>query len=285
MKIVISGTSGYLGQNLIQKLNLKGHTCVNISRKNLYSIPDLTTLLQGTDLVIHLAGAPILRRWTKKIKSEILDSRVVTTQNISKAIRLLPESQRPHSFISASAIGIYATNYKHDETSTNFSTDFVGEVVQKWESSSAEMPATVRKINFRIGLVLGKEAKTITKLLPIFKLGLGGRIGSGEQAFPFVHINDVVEAFTWAVENIAAEGIYNLVAPESISNKQFTKALAHQLRKPAIFPVPAFALKLLYGEASTLLLQSPEVYPKRLLNQGFIFTFPNIKSCFDEIIA
>lgn len=285
MKIAISGTNGYIGQNLVKKLKKLDHECLLIERKNLYNIPELTSFLNGTDAVIHLAGAPILRRWTETSKTQILNSRVITSSNIAEAIKLLPEERQPKIFISASAIGIYAAGSRHNETSQVFSTDFVGEVVRQWENSTSELPDSMRKIKFRIGLVLGKEAKTITKLLPIFKFGLGGKIGSGKQPFPFIHIEDLLRAMLWGLNKTDAEGIYNLVAPERISNKQFTKALAQKLHKPAFIPVPAIALKLIFGEASALLLKSPEVYPKRLLNQGFSFIFPDIQSCLDEIIA
>jgi uncharacterized protein len=130
---------------------------------------------------------------------------------------------------------------------------------------------------------LGKEAKTIQKLLLIFKLGLGGKIGSGKQPFPFIHIQDVEKAILWGIQNQQAQGIYNLAAPENIDNATFTRVLAKSLNRPAFFTVPEFSLKLIYGEAASLLLKSPQVMPERLINEDFTFEFPDIKSCIDQI--
>jgi uncharacterized protein (TIGR01777 family) len=285
MKIAISGTNGYIAGKLIQELKVNGNEIVPIGRVALYDISALTERLSGIDAVIHLAGSSILCRWTKSKKEEILRSRTETTRNIIRVINQLPSEKRPKTFVSASAIGIYSPDFVHTEESTRFSNDFVGEVVRKWEESSDELNPTVRKVIFRIGLILGKEAKTMKQLLPVFKLGLGGRIGSGKQPFPFVHIDDVARAFIWAIQNSESEGKYNLVAPQQITNVQFTKELSKKLHRPAFFTVPEFALKIVYGEAASLLLQSPIVVPERLLNSGFKFNYPDIQSCLTEIIS
>ena len=241
MKIALSGTSGYIGGNLIHELKKSGHEIIPINRPALSDISVLTILLSGTDAVIHLAGAPILCRWTKENKQNILKSRTESTRNITLAINNLSPETRPLTYISASAIGIYSPNEVHTEKSTSFTNDFVGEVVKQWENSSAELSSSVRKVIFRIGLVLGKEAKTIQNLLPIFKMGLGGKIGTGKQPFPFVHIHDVVNAINWSLQNKQAQGIYNLVAPENIDNKTFTRVLAKSVKRPAIFTVPWYS--------------------------------------------
>jgi hypothetical protein len=285
MKIAISGANGYIAGKLIQELKFAGNEIVTISRLTLYDISALSERLSGTDAIIHLAGSSILCRWTKTAKDEILKSRTETTRNIVHVINQLPSEKRPKIFISASAIGIYTPDLIHTEESTRFSNDFVGEVVRKWEQSSDELSPTVRKVIFRIGLILGKEAKTMKQLLPLFRLGLGGRIGSGKQPFPFVHIDDVARAFLWAIQNSESEGKYNLVAPQQITNTQFTKALSKTLHRPAFFTVPEFALKIIYGKAASLLLQSPIVVPERLLNSGFKFSFPDIQSSLTEIIS
>ncbi len=285
MKIAISGANGYIAGKLIHELNFAGNEIVKISRDTLYDISALTESLSGTDAVIHLAGSSILCRWTEANKKEILCSRTETTRNIVQVINQLPSEKRPKIFISASAIGIYTPDLIHTEESTQFSNDFVGEVVRIWEQSSDELNPTVRKVIFRIGLILGKEAKTMKQLLPIFQLGLGGRIGSGKQPFPFVHIDDVARAFLWAIQNSESEGKYNLVAPQQITNTQFTKALSNILRRPAFFTVPKFALKIVYGRAASLLLQSPIVVPERLLNSSFQYNFQDIQSSLTEIIS
>jgi len=285
VKIAISGSNGYIAKNLIPYLEAADHVITRIQRSELGDVDQLTKKLSGTDAVISLAGSPILKRWTKSIKNEILRSRIDSTQNIVHAINQLPIKQRPALFISASAIGIYSPDKVHTEESTSLSTDFVAEVVKSWENASAELSPKVRKVIFRIGLILGREAKTIQKLMPVFEMGLGGKIGTGKQPFPFVHIIDVVRAILWSIENKKAQGTYNLVAPENIDNKTFTKAFSNSLNKPAFITVPEFILKLVYGEASSLLLQSAQVLPERLLNEGFVFSFPDIKSCITEITA
>ena len=282
MKIAISGANGYIAKNLIREFIKADHTVVPIKRSQLYNIDQLSELLSDAAVVINLAGAPILQRWTEANKKEIFRSRIETTRNIVEAINHLHDNEKPHTFISASAIGIYSPNTVHTEESASFSNDFVGEIVKRWEDVSTELSPKVRRIIFRIGLILGKEAKTIQKLLPLFRLGLGGKIGSGNQPFPFVHIQDVVNSILWSIQNEQAKGVYNLVAPENIDNKTFTHELANSLNRPAFFTVPEFSLKLIYGEASSLLLQSPQVKPERLINEGFVFSFPDIKSCIAE---
>jgi hypothetical protein len=284
MKIAISGSYGYIAQNLIPELEAANHEITRIPRSELGDVDQLTKTLLDSDVVISLAGAPILQRWTTKNKNEIIRSRIDSTQNIVHAINRLPMEHRPDLFISASAIGIYSPDKVHTEESTSFSNDFVAEVVKSWENASDNLNPDVRKVIFRIGLVLGKDAKTIQSLVPIIKLGLGGKIGSGKQPFPFIHIADAIRAFRWNIENKNARGIYNLVASENIDNKTFTKTLAESLNRPAIFTVPEFVLKIALGEASALLLQSPHVYPERLLNEGFTFNFPDIQSTIKEII-
>ena len=285
MNIAISGATGFIGSNLIAELEADNHTVVQIRRRNLYSPEKLMVILADMDVVINLAGSPILTRWTTDHKKEIMDSRALTTRNIVTAINRLPDTSKPRTFISASAIGIYSNGKIHTEDSKSFSNDFVGQVVRQWENASEELSPKVRRIVFRIGLVLGKESQTMQKLVPLFRMGLGGKIGSGRQPFPFVHIYDVVNALVWGIQHERAVGIYNLVAPESIDNKTFTEALAQAFNRPALFAVPGFSIKFIYGEAASLLLESPQVKPKRLIEEGFAFLFPNIKSCIAEITA
>jgi len=284
MKIAVSGSNGYIAKNLIHQLEIAHHEIIRIPRSKLYDIEQLATLLSETSVVINLAGAPILTWWTKANKNEIVRSRIDTTQNIVKAINSLAEDKRPHLFISASAVGIYSNGTIHTEGSNSFASDFVGEVVKCWENAAVELSHSVRKVIFRIGLILGKEAKTIQKLIPVIKMGLGGKIGNGRQPFPFIHIKDAIRAILWCIENRNAQGIYNLVAPENIDNKTFTQTLGKFLNRPVLFTVPAFSLKFILGEASSLLLQSPQVVPERLINEGFEFSFPDIDSCIAEII-
>jgi uncharacterized protein len=286
LKIRITGISGYLGKKIEEELKKRGHEVLGIERRLIYgSLTTLSKEIEGTDVIINLAGAPILQRWTERKKILIHESRVRTTRNLVKAINLMPQHEQPKKFISASAIGIYKSGFQHNENSANFDEGFVGKVVQDWENASSELPSHIQKNILRIGLVLGKEAKTITNLLLPFKLGLGATIGNGKQPFPFIHEKDVISAFIWAVENSDKSGIFNLVAPENISNKEFTKALAKTLNRPAIFSIPEFVLKVVLGEAAVLLTESPTVEPKNLLEAGFEFRYPEIDSALNEIIG
>ncbi len=285
LKIKITGASGYLGTNISNLLIEKGHEVSGIERKLLYSsIKDLQAEIRNCDAIINLAGAPILQRWTGKNKAIILESRVKTTQNLVQAVNNLPSKEQPKKFISASAIGIYKAGFSHNETSQNFDDGFVGNVVKQWEAASGGLSSNVQLNIFRIGLVLGKEAKTITNLLLPFKLGLGATLGNGQQAFPFVHLTDLARAFVWCIEDLNKNEIFNLVAPENISNKDFTKMLAKALHRPAIFAIPEFVLKAVLGEAANLLIEGAEVEPRNLLNAGFEFQYPTIKSALEEII-
>lgn len=285
MKISITGLNGYLGSLIAAALKDKGHDVNGINRALLYAPPALlASALDKSEVVINLAGATVLQRWTKANKDEIYNSRVVTSKNLVAAINLLEEKDRPLLIISASAIGIYRAGAIHDESSMDFDAGFLGKVVLDWEKTLNELPDNIKTTIFRIGPVLGRKSKTITNLKLPFQLGLGGRIASGRQAFPFIHEKDLVKAFVWAIET-SQDGIFNLVAPEHISNIDFTKNLAHLLHRPAILPVPAFALRLIYGEAASMLSESPLVLPKALIENGFQFYFPDIYSSLQDILA
>ncbi|WP_319481159.1 TIGR01777 family oxidoreductase [uncultured Draconibacterium sp.] len=286
MKIKLTGSNGYIGQLISTDLQKKGHAVSGINRDLLYApSSSLQEELRNTDVVINLAGAPILQRWTKKNKETIYNSRVVTTHNLVKAIIELPESERPGKVISASAIGIYKSGDSHTEESINFDEGFVGKVVKDWEHELTALPGRMPTIIFRLGVVFGKESQTIKNMLLPFKLGLGGKIGSGEQSFPFIHEKDVVNAFVWATETLKTSDTFNLTAPETISNKEFTRNFARQVNRPAFFTIPTFALKMLFGKAASLLTASPQVSSTKLQKAGFYFEYPTIKDTLQNIIV
>lgn len=286
MEIKITGINGYIGQLIAKELVAQNHQVSGIKRELLYgSISELQKEICACDVVINLAGAPILKRWTPRKKKLIYDSRISTTKNLVEAIKKLPTKERPKKFITSSAIGIYKNGMVHDESSTMYSDQFVGTVVKDWEEQLLQLPSSIPCTIFRIGLVLGEDAKTISNLRLPFKLGLGGKIGSGKQAFPFIHEKDLANAFVWATENRHENIIFNLVAPQKITNSEFVAAFAKQLNRPAVIPVPVFLIKLVLGEAATLLIESPEVKPKALLEDGFNFEYPTIEIALAEILA
>ena len=286
MKIAISGGNGFIGKSLARKLSTSGHEVIPIQRSLLYGdVTELAAHIFGSEAIIHLAGSPILQRWTNKTKKTIFDSRVQTTKKLVEAISLIDGNNRPKIFISASAIGIYKAGHSHTEKSTNFSDGFMHKVVSSWEEASGTLPKNVRKVILRFGIVIGKESQTINKMKPLFNLGLGATIGSGKQAFPFIHIEDLTNAIVWSLENSEATGIFNLVSPENITNKDFTLEFAKTLKRKAFLKIPTVLLKIAFGKAAMVLTESPIVIPEKLMAAGFEFTYPNIQECITEIIV
>jgi len=286
MKIKMTGASGYLGKIITAKLKSKGHKVSPIEREMLYGPAEiLAGELINTDVVINLAGAPILQRWTAKNKKEIYDSRIQTAENLGRAFQIIFPEERPARVISASAISIYASGETHTEESYIFEKGFLGEVLKDWENAWNGLPDEVQLTLFRIAVVLGKESATIKNMLLPFKLGIGGKVGNGKQPFPFVHETDVARAFLWAVENKNAAKVYNLSAPQQITNADFTQALAKKLNRPAFIPIPPFALQLIYGKAASLLTKSPAVLPHRIIQAGFEFKYPTIEETLGEIFG
>lgn len=281
MKIAITGGTGFIGRHLAEYFKAANNELLFIGRKMLaLSAAELAAEILGCDVVINLAGEPVVGRWTKTKKEKILSSRIQTTRKLTEAVNML--SSKPGLFISASAIGIYNDKQIHDESSLNFGNDYLAEVCNLWENETDALSKDVRKVIIRIGLVLGKDGGTLQKILPLFRLGLGGKIGSGRQMMSWIHIDDVVSAINFLIKNNIS-GIVNLTAPKPVINFEFTKKLSRELKRPAIFPVPVFALKLLFGEGAGVITQSSNVVPKRLLDAGFAFKFGTVESAFAEI--
>jgi hypothetical protein len=286
MIIAITGSNGYIGQTLCQKILNSGHEVFPVQRTLLYENTNkLAELLSKVDAVINLAGSPILRRWTIQNKQDIYNSRVLVTQNVVRAINNLPAEKRPKIFISASAVGIYSPGKTHDENSDDWGRNFLASVVKDWESASAQLVAGVRRVIFRMGVVLGKDSQIYRHMRLPFMNSLGGRIGNGQQPFPFVHIDDVVNAFVLSLTDDQCSGTYNLTAPVPATNKQFTKALGKALKRPAVMVIPIFVLKLIFGEAATVISTGPIAIPRRLSTQNFQFQYPTIEEVIREITS
>lgn len=285
LDIKMTGYSGYLGRVIRKELKKNGHRVGRINREVLYGPPEkLSEELRNIHVLVNLAGAPVLQRWTDKNKKEIYNSRALTVQNMVRAIQLLPEKQRPQKIISASAIGLYTPGILHSEESREFDTGFLGEVVRDWEKAWEQLPGEIRLTIFRISLVLGPESAIIKKLFIPFKLGVGGKIGNGKQPFPFIHESDAARAFLWATETPETEGIYNLAAPQQITNEAFTRSMAKILHRPACLTVPALALKMVYGKAAKMLTESPAVMPYKLIEKGFTFRYLTIDETLKNIL-
>ena len=285
MKIAISGYNGLVGSHLCEYFeNVINADILKISRQHLYSDANLLAkYLDDSDVIIHLAGAPVVSVWTKKQMKIIRDSRINTTRNLHEAISIM--EKKPELFICASAVGIYDTTSLNTEMQFNYSNDFLGKLCQDWEREARKIEKEyVRTVIFRLGVILSDKGGILKKVLPIFRLGLGGKVGTGEQAFPYIHIADLMEAFLYVIKTKNTKGVYNLVAPEANTNADFTKILATCLKQFAFIPVPAFILKLLYRKGADVLLKGQKVVPERLKTEGFHFKYVTLESAVNSFL-
>ena len=278
MNISISGASGFIGRHLMKSLAQAGHSLRALSRH----APPAESLREA-DAIIHLAGEPVAQRWTAAAKQRILDSRVVGTRNLVEALAALP--RRPEALICASAIGYYGS--RGDEILTESSapgSGFLPEVCVAWEREAQAAEAFgIRVVRVRTGLVLDANGGALVRMLPPFRMGLGGRLGSGRQWMSWIHLEDLAALFQFAVES-QVRGPLNAVAPNPVTNSDFTRELAHALRRPAVFPVPEFALKLLIGEMADVLLASQRVAPAAAEAAGFRFRFPQLAPALESLL-
>jgi uncharacterized protein (TIGR01777 family) len=277
MIIAVTGASGFIGRRLTQRLRAEGHTVREISlRRGPPTVPICHA-------AVHLAGEPVAQRWTRPVRNRILKSRVEGTKSLVKALTEHP----PQVLISASAIGYYGA--RGDEILTEASkpgADFLAQVAIAWEREArfAEQLG-VRVVPLRFGMVLGRGGGALKKMLLPFGLGLGGRLGSGKQWMSWIHLDDLIALIGFAIESAQCKGAMNAVAPHPVTNAEFTHDLARALHRPAVFPVPEFALKLLYGEMSQVILGSQRVTPNAALQAGFEFRFPELGPALRQIVA
>lgn len=283
MHISISGASGFIGKELMKRFADKGWNFTIIDRDT-FALPDdefCSKKIEGSDVVINLAGASINKRWTARYKDEIYHSRIDTTRKIARAI--INAKKKPKVLISNSAIGIYDTTGTHNEESRNLADDFMGKLCRDWEMEALSAKDHTRVVLFRTGLVMGNKGGALKTMYPLFNIGLGGVVGTGRQAFSWIHIEDLVNAYGFAIERENLEGIINAVAPNPVTNYYFTKTFGKVLRQPAIMKVPFFALKLIYGEGAEALASGQEVVPEKLVKNGFEFKFPTIEKALTDI--
>ena len=296
MKIVISGASGLIGTQLVAKLSSSGHEVVRLVRRSpkpgeIQWNPKSGTLdaaaLEGVDAVIHLSGAGIGdRRWTDGYRKEILDSRTATTALLATTMASL--SRKPSVFLSGSAIGIYGArnNEQLTEVSTH-GTGFLAEVCEQWEAAAKPaVDAGIRTVYLRTGIVLSPKGGALKKLLPLFKLGVGGKFGNGKQWQSWISIDDEIGAIEHLL-TANVSGAVNLTAPNPVTNGEFTKVLASVLKRPAIVPVPTFAPKILLGGelADALLFTGQRVIPAALNASGYMFKHTTLESAFRSLLS
>lgn len=280
MEIAIAGHSGFVGTYLKEYLLKKGYSLSLISRTDIYNEEAFLAKSNKCEVFIDLVGASINKRWTNKYRKELYSSRVETNRLFVSYL----EKTNIKQYISASAVGIYDTVHEHDENSTKLADDFLSQILKDKEALIMSVAAKgIKPVVLRFGVVLGKNGGALSKMLPIFKLGLGGKIASGKQAFPFIHIQDLIMGVEYIIKKNSS-GVYNFTAPQIIDNRQFTKALASTIKVPAIMPVPGFALKLLFGEGATVLTSGQKVNPRRLLDEDFKFQYPTIEKTLTNIL-
>jgi uncharacterized protein (TIGR01777 family) len=282
MNIAISGSNGFIGKQLTFYFQAKGNDVRRISR--IYEgtpANDLVTKLSGVDVVINLAGAPIVGRWTRKYKKTLFDSRMNTTRKIVEAISLM--DKKPELLISASAVGIYSSVGDQTESNYRKANDYLGEICTAWEMEAKKAVPFSRVAITRFGIVLGKDGGALKRMLPLFRYGLGGKIASGKQGFSWIHVYDVIHAIEFIIENPKLSGEFNLTAPDVVNNSKFTKVLSKTLGKPALFTVPAFVLKLIFGEGVIAVAGGQFALPKHLTDEGFQFSFPDLENALQDI--
>lgn len=272
MKVALTGASGFVGSAL--QNNFK--ECVIIERKD-----DETVILEklsDVDVVINLAGAPIIKRWSDPYKKILLSSRIESTERLVKAI---DQSNVSH-FISTSAIGIYPDDTRCDESCKVVADDFLGELAKKWEEEAlmCNKPTTI----LRFGVILGKDGGALAQMLTPFKWGVGGIIGDGKMMTSWIDIEDLMRIYHFIIDN-QITGTFNAVSPTPVTNYTFTKALGKVLHRPTILPVPEFVLGIMYGEASLVLTGSKEVYPTALQNKGFVFEYEDLETSLKHLLA
>lgn len=304
MHVVVTGATGFVGRSLVCELLAAGHSVSALTRDvdraarhlpaRCRAVPwnpdgDLDPhALRGAHAVVHLAGEGIAdRRWTADRKRALRDSRIQTSAALVRAFGQIEPAARPRVLVSASAIGWYGDRGDSvcDESSAPGS-GFLADLCRDWEAAVfAARDLDVRTVAVRIGVVLGREGGALRPLLPLFRLGLGGRIGSGRQWFSWIHLYDLVALLRVAIENPEVSGVVNGVAPEPVMNATFTTELGSALHRPALLPVPAWGLRAAFGEMSQVLLGSQRVLPRRAEQLGFAFRHPTLRSALDDLCA
>lgn len=280
MRVFVAGSSGLIGTELVRALRARGDEVV--------ALPRLGTApwsLEGAEAVVNLAGASVAaHRWSESYKKVILDSRVQSSRALVTAMR---GGAKPRVLVNASAVGFYGGRGDEVlEESAAPGGDFLASVCVAWEAEARKAEELgVRSVQARTGVVLSKKGGALGQMLPPFKAFVGGPIGSGKQWFPWIHLDDEVAAFLWAIDHHDVRGPVNLVSPGIVTMKEFAKALGRALHRPAIFPVPAGPLKILLGEFAAALLEGQRAAPRRLLDSGFRFRFTEVEPALRDLLG
>jgi uncharacterized protein (TIGR01777 family) len=303
MRVAVTGATGFIGRRLVRRALAAGHTVVGLTRDAARAQAVLPVrcravrwdpaggdadpaALRDVDAVVHLAGESVAGgRWTAARKRAIRDSRVVGTRALVAALGRLASHERPRVLVGASAIGIYGDRDDEElDEDAPPGHGFLADVCAEWEATTrAATEVGIRTAIVRIGIVLGRDGGALRAMLPPFRLGVGGRLGGGRQWMSWIHVDDLVELFIGALTDERAAGVLNGVAPQPVTNAEFTRTLAHALRRPAIVPAPAPALRLVLGEMSAILLASQRVLPRAALRLGVRFQYPALASALADL--
>jgi hypothetical protein len=304
-RIVVTGATGLIGRAVVSALQARGDQVIALSRDEqkarrqlgtdveaiawadpLTSRPP-ETALANSDGVIHLFGEAISQRWSDEVKRRIRDSRVLGTRNLVAGLLEVAEAQRPRVLVSQSAVGYYGP--RGDEALTESASpgnDFLAEIVEAWEAEAqAAEDLGMRVVLTRTGVVLAAHGGALAKMLPPFKLGLGGPVGSGRQFISWIQMADVVGGLLYVLDHDTASGPVNLTAPNPVTNRDFSTALGRALHRPAVMPVPAVAIKLLYGEMAEIVLEGQRAIPRRLTELGYPFQFTDAEAALKDALA
>ncbi len=302
MRILITGATGTIGKATVEVARSRGDDVVATSRDadrarqalgsgvEVHAWPDPAAApppadALRVDAIVNLIGEPIDQRWTAEAKQRIRDSRVKATENLVAGIVALPEPERPATLVSQSAVGFYGDrgDTRLDETASA-GTGWLAEVVVAWEAAAHAAPAGVRVVTTRTGVVLSPTGGALAKMLPFFKLGIGGPVAGGDQYVPWIHLDDVVGGLLRCVDDAGATGAFNLAAPEPVTNQVLSVALGHVLHRPAVLPVPGFAVGLLYGEMAQLVTAGQRAVPSALQSSGYAFAHPEVEAALRDVL-
>jgi uncharacterized protein len=296
MRVAVTGATGTIGRAVVGELTARGDQVTALSRDGERARRALDTeavtwadpkaerapldALRGRDAVVHMLGETAAQRWSDEARREIRDSRVLATRNLVDALGELPEAERPRVLVSQSATGWYG--HRGDERlneSEPAGDDFLAGVVRDWEAEARRAePHGVRVVLTRTGVVLSESGGALDKMLPFFKLGIGGPVAGGRQYVPWVHLDDVAGAVAFALDTEAARGPVNVTAPEPVTNRKLSKTLGRVLGRPTFAPVPALAVKLLYGEMAEIVTTGQRAVPARLEELGYTFRRPELEA-------
>ena len=304
MRVLVTGATGTIGLAVVDALGARGDQVVALSRDpdraqrvlrdgvevhawtHPKDEPPQREAFQGIEAVLHLLGEPIAQRWSEEAKVRIRESRVAGTRSLVSGLQALPDGERPGVLVSQSASGYYGHRGEAplDEQASG-GDDFLAGVVSDWEREANAASGLMRVVCTRTGVVLSPSGGALAKMLPFFKLGIGGPVAGGQQYVPWIHLDDVVGAMIRCVEDSAAQGPVNVTAPNPVTNAELSRALGHVLGRPALLPVPGMAVRLLYGEMAEVVTTGQRAVPARLAQLGYQFQHPELEAALRNVLA